>query len=145
MACSDLKDLFQLNFVSYFVACKVRYAFDFTLKLNKPFGAFIRGFCARRTLVSCLLAHTPVPSLPQAALPHLRKTKGNIINMSSWTGAYGQSQAPTYCATKGAITVRREGGWGCGQLGTAHAIRRHGSFVIDILRGGLQLFRSLRP
>ena len=49
----DLRDLFQLNFVSYFLACKL-------------------------------------------ALPHLRKTKGNIINMSSWVGAHGQSQATTY-------------------------------------------------
>lgn len=38
------------------------------------------------------------------ALPHLRKTKGNIINMSSWTGIFGQKAAPTYSATKGAIT-----------------------------------------
>ena len=57
----DLRDLFQLNFVSYFLACKL-------------------------------------------ALPELRKSKGNIINMSSWVGAYGQSQAVTYSATKGAIT-----------------------------------------
>ena len=62
----DLRDLFQLNFVSYFLACKL-------------------------------------------ALPHLRKTKGNIINMSSWVGAHGQSQATTYTATKGAITAFSKG------------------------------------
>ena len=43
------------------------------------------------------------------ALPHLRKTKGNIINMSSWVGAHGQSQATTYTATKGAITAFSKG------------------------------------
>lgn len=39
------------------------------------------------------------------ALPHLRKTKGNIINMSSLVGAMGQIHAVTYVATKGAITA----------------------------------------
>jgi NAD(P)-dependent dehydrogenase (short-subunit alcohol dehydrogenase family) len=38
-------------------------------------------------------------------LPHLRKTKGNIINMSSLVGAMGQLHATTYVATKGAITA----------------------------------------
>jgi NAD(P)-dependent dehydrogenase (short-subunit alcohol dehydrogenase family) len=39
------------------------------------------------------------------ALPHLRKTKGNIINMSSLVGAMGQLYGTTYVATKGAITA----------------------------------------
>lgn len=39
------------------------------------------------------------------ALPHLRRTKGNIINMSSLVGAMGQLYATTYVATKGAITA----------------------------------------
>src|SRR5438445_4103667 len=39
------------------------------------------------------------------ALPHLRKTQGNIINMSSLVGAMGQLHAITYVATKGAITA----------------------------------------
>jgi NAD(P)-dependent dehydrogenase (short-subunit alcohol dehydrogenase family) len=39
------------------------------------------------------------------ALPQLRKTKGNIINMSSLVGAMGQLHATTYVATKGAITA----------------------------------------
>jgi NAD(P)-dependent dehydrogenase (short-subunit alcohol dehydrogenase family) len=39
------------------------------------------------------------------ALPHLRKTKGNIINLSSLVGAMGQLHATTYVATKGAITA----------------------------------------
>ncbi len=38
------------------------------------------------------------------ALPHLRKTRGNIINMSSLVGIMGQLHATTYVATKGAIT-----------------------------------------
>lgn len=43
-------------------------------------------------------------SLCKLALPHLRKVKGNIINMSSLVGIQGQLRATTYCATKGAIT-----------------------------------------
>jgi NAD(P)-dependent dehydrogenase (short-subunit alcohol dehydrogenase family) len=39
------------------------------------------------------------------ALPHLRKTKGNIVNMSSLVGAMGQLYATTYVATKGGITA----------------------------------------
>jgi len=41
----------------------------------------------------------------QRALPHLRKTRGNIINMSSLVGSMGQLHATTYVATKGAITA----------------------------------------
>ena len=41
----------------------------------------------------------------QLALPHLRRTKGNIINMSSLVGTMGQIHATTYVATKGAITA----------------------------------------
>ena len=39
------------------------------------------------------------------ALPHLRRTKGNIINISSLVGAMGQLHATTYVATKGAVTA----------------------------------------
>jgi len=39
------------------------------------------------------------------ALPHLRRSRGNIINMSSLVGAIGQLHATTYVATKGAITA----------------------------------------
>src|SRR5438552_1242524 len=39
------------------------------------------------------------------SLPHLRRTQGNIINMSSLVGAIGQLHATTYVATKGAITA----------------------------------------
>jgi NAD(P)-dependent dehydrogenase (short-subunit alcohol dehydrogenase family) len=41
----------------------------------------------------------------QRALPHLRKTKGSVINMSSLVGVMGQLHATTYVATKGAITA----------------------------------------
>jgi NAD(P)-dependent dehydrogenase (short-subunit alcohol dehydrogenase family) len=39
------------------------------------------------------------------ALPFLRETKGNIINMASLVATIGQRHAPTYVATKGAITA----------------------------------------
>ena len=37
------------------------------------------------------------------ALPHLRKTRGSIINLGSIVGAIGQWQATTYCASKGGV------------------------------------------
>lgn len=37
------------------------------------------------------------------ALPHLRKTKGNIINIGSLVGSMAQLHATTYVATKGAV------------------------------------------
>jgi NAD(P)-dependent dehydrogenase (short-subunit alcohol dehydrogenase family) len=61
-SCQDLRDLFELNVVSMFAACR-------------------------------------------RALPHLRRTRGNIINMSSLVGSMGQLHATTYVATKGAITA----------------------------------------
>ncbi|NJD02827.1 MAG: glucose 1-dehydrogenase [Ruminiclostridium sp.] len=47
-------------------------------------------------LLSCFTAS-------KAALPHIRKVKGNIINMGSLVGSFGQQGASMYCATKGAI------------------------------------------
>ncbi|XP_029945476.1 L-fucose dehydrogenase [Salarias fasciatus] len=38
------------------------------------------------------------------ALPHLRRQRGNIINVSSLVGVIGQKDAAPYVATKGAIT-----------------------------------------
>jgi NAD(P)-dependent dehydrogenase (short-subunit alcohol dehydrogenase family) len=39
----------------------------------------------------------------QLALPHLRRTKGNIINIASLVATMGQIGATTYVATKGAV------------------------------------------
>lgn len=41
----------------------------------------------------------------KCALPYLRQSQGNIINMSSLVGTMGQRHATTYVATKGAITA----------------------------------------
>ena len=43
------------------------------------------------------------------AIPHLRKTKGCIINMSSMAGLVGQSNAGAYIATKGGIITITKG------------------------------------
>jgi NAD(P)-dependent dehydrogenase (short-subunit alcohol dehydrogenase family) len=43
------------------------------------------------------------------AMPHLRKTKGAIINMSSMVGLVGQSNAGAYSATKGGIIAMTKG------------------------------------
>jgi NAD(P)-dependent dehydrogenase (short-subunit alcohol dehydrogenase family) len=39
------------------------------------------------------------------ALPYLRESRGNIINIASLVGAMGQHHATTYVATKGAVTA----------------------------------------
>jgi NAD(P)-dependent dehydrogenase (short-subunit alcohol dehydrogenase family) len=39
------------------------------------------------------------------ALPHLRRVRGNVINMSSLVAQIGQHHATTYVATKGALTA----------------------------------------
>ncbi|KAM9631953.1 L-fucose dehydrogenase isoform 2-T2 [Trichechus inunguis] len=44
-------------------------------------------------------------TLTKLALPHLRRSRGNIINISSLVGAIGQLQAVPYVATKGAVTA----------------------------------------
>ncbi|XP_011801828.1 PREDICTED: 17-beta-hydroxysteroid dehydrogenase 14 isoform X2 [Colobus angolensis palliatus] len=44
-------------------------------------------------------------TLATLALPHLRKSQGNVINISSLVGAIGQAQAVPYVATKGAVTA----------------------------------------
>jgi NAD(P)-dependent dehydrogenase (short-subunit alcohol dehydrogenase family) len=44
-------------------------------------------------------------SASRFALPYLRQTKGNIINMSSLVASIGQRYATTYVATKGAIAA----------------------------------------
>lgn len=41
--------------------------------------------------------------LCQLALPHLIKTKGNIVNMASSAGLVGQAYTSAYCATKAAV------------------------------------------
>uniref|UniRef100_A0A803TCX1 Hydroxysteroid 17-beta dehydrogenase 14 n=1 Tax=Anolis carolinensis TaxID=28377 RepID=A0A803TCX1_ANOCA len=39
------------------------------------------------------------------ALPFIRKRKGNIINMSSIVGIFGDRKSPIFVATKGAVTA----------------------------------------
>jgi len=41
----------------------------------------------------------------QYALPYLRKTQGNIINLSSLVASIGQKDAATYVATKVSFSV----------------------------------------
>jgi NAD(P)-dependent dehydrogenase (short-subunit alcohol dehydrogenase family) len=44
-------------------------------------------------------------ALCKFALPHLRKTGGCVVNVSSLVGHFGQAKACTYAATKGALTA----------------------------------------
>jgi len=93
--------------------------------------AFVDGAAARHGRIDCLInnagwhpPHVPIDEFTlddlrslfelnvvsmfaacRRALPHLRKSKGNIINLSSLVAAMGQLHATTYAATKGAITA----------------------------------------
>uniref|UniRef100_A0A4X1VUN5 Branched chain amino acid transaminase 2 n=1 Tax=Sus scrofa TaxID=9823 RepID=A0A4X1VUN5_PIG len=68
--------------------------------LQWPEETSIQGF--RQLLELNLLG---MYTLTKLALPHLRKSRGNVINISSLVGAIGQSQAVPYVATKGAVTA----------------------------------------
>ncbi len=65
----------------------------------------------------------------KAALPHLRRVRGSIINMSSLVGVMGQQFATTYCAAKAGIIG----------LTKALAIEeaRHGVRVNTVLPGNI--------
>ncbi|HEY7924909.1 MAG TPA: SDR family oxidoreductase [Vicinamibacteria bacterium] len=108
---------------AHFVRCDV--------SKEKEVRALVDGTFARFGRIDCLInnagwhpAHRPIDDFStedfrellelnlvsvfvacQQALPYLRKTKGNIINMSSLVGSMGQLNATTYVATKGAITA----------------------------------------
>ncbi len=93
----------------------IRRLIDRTVKLNGRLDCLINnagyhpGFRAiddftleqfmdltRTNLVSCFVGC-------KCALPHLRRTKGSIINMGSLVGLMGQEAATIYCAAKGGI------------------------------------------
>lgn len=106
-----------------FIYCDVRKA--------KDIGNLIEATASRYGKIDCLLnnagwhpPHKPIDEFAveefrdlinlnlvsvftacKLALPHLRKTRGNIINMSSLVGMIGQRLATTYVATKGAVTA----------------------------------------
>jgi len=42
-------------------------------------------------------------ALAKLALPHLRRTRGSIVNVASLVATIGQHHATTYVATKGAV------------------------------------------
>lgn len=42
-------------------------------------------------------------NLIKASLPHLRKSRGSVVNISSVSGYFGQAGSATYCATKAGL------------------------------------------
>ncbi len=109
--------------IAHFVRCDV--------SKEKEVRALVDGTLARFGRIDCLVnnagwhpPHRPIDDFSaddfrellelnlvsmfvacQQALPYLRKTKGNIVNMASLVGSMGQLHATTYVATKGAITA----------------------------------------
>lgn len=63
----------------------------------------IDGFTAEEFRALLELNLVSVFAACRRALPHLRKTRGNIINIGSLVGTMGQVGATTYVATKGAV------------------------------------------
>jgi NAD(P)-dependent dehydrogenase (short-subunit alcohol dehydrogenase family) len=63
----------------------------------------IDDFSAREFRDLLELNVVAVFALSRLALPHLRRTKGNIINIASLVATIGQLHATTYVATKGAV------------------------------------------
>uniref|UniRef100_A0A8D0I455 Branched chain amino acid transaminase 2 n=1 Tax=Sus scrofa TaxID=9823 RepID=A0A8D0I455_PIG len=98
---------------SVFVLCDVTQEDDVKVSTIRRFGrldcvvnnAGSRELSTRFPGSVPLLLCLPLPLSPQLALPHLRKSRGNVINISSLVGAIGQSQAVPYVATKGAVTA----------------------------------------
>ena len=43
--------------------------------------------------------------LSRAAIPHLKASRGNIVNMASISGLMGQAYTSAYCATKAAVVM----------------------------------------
>lgn len=43
--------------------------------------------------------------MAQASIPHLLKSKGNIVNVASTAGIMGQAYTAPYCASKGAVIL----------------------------------------
>ncbi|HEU4387165.1 MAG TPA: SDR family oxidoreductase [Blastocatellia bacterium] len=107
----------------FFVYCDVRRVEDLQ--------NLIEATIARHARIDCLInnagwhpAHKPIDDFTaeefrdllelnllsvfnacKLALPYLRKTRGNIINIASLVGTIGQHHAATYAATKGAVTA----------------------------------------
>jgi NAD(P)-dependent dehydrogenase (short-subunit alcohol dehydrogenase family) len=44
-----------------------------------------------------------VAFMSQAAIPHLKETRGNIVNVASVAGLIGQAYTVAYCASKGGV------------------------------------------
>eukprot|EP00045_Choanoeca_perplexa_P023063 m.12074 g.12074 ORF g.12074 m.12074 type:complete len:288 (-) comp9897_c0_seq2:122-985(-) len=64
----------------------------------------IDDFTEQQCLDLLQLNFMSVFSLCRMSLPHLRRSQGNIINISSMVAEQGQLEACTYAATKGAVT-----------------------------------------
>ena len=66
-----------------------------------PIDAFSRADFERVLAVNLVAPW----ELCREALPHLRATRGSIVNVSSISGTFGQAGSATYCASKGGLVA----------------------------------------
>uniref|UniRef100_A0A2K5RA21 Hydroxysteroid 17-beta dehydrogenase 14 n=1 Tax=Cebus imitator TaxID=2715852 RepID=A0A2K5RA21_CEBIM len=88
-----------------FILCDVTQEDD-KMKKSNNISFLLRPWFLRPSadLAAWIVCET-LGTFPTLALPHLRKSQGNIINISSLVGAIGQAQAVAYVASKGAVTA----------------------------------------
>uniref|UniRef100_A0ABM5EI31 L-fucose dehydrogenase-like isoform X2 n=1 Tax=Pogona vitticeps TaxID=103695 RepID=A0ABM5EI31_9SAUR len=84
VSAQDFRRLLDINVIGYFLAAKTDSSQDRDRKWPSYGGSLLDN---------------------EYALPHLRKTKGNIINIASLVAIIGEANALAYVATKGAVTA----------------------------------------
>ncbi len=133
------KELAEAGCTALFVPTDVAQPSDLQRLIDTAVGRFGRLDC----MVNNAGWHPPAETIDQAsvedfeqllrlnltstfvgcklAVPHLRKTRGSIINMSSEAGIIGQGEAPRYAATK------------AGQIGLTRAL------ALDLAADGVRV------
>lgn len=100
----EFRKLLDLNLVNYFIFCKVSKVKSLLIKckqhhVKRPLLDVI--FPKLEVILHFItLSQWSICIIFQFALPHLRKTKGNIINISSLVAQIGQPGAVAYVASK---------------------------------------------
>ena len=99
-ACRPPDKIFK-NYFSYFSTktCVVgtHGSFEHPKHMLKLMGKEINSILGAQTILIWPMHNS---TIFQVAIPHLRKTKGNIINIASMSGVLGQGNAISYVSSK---------------------------------------------